>query len=49
MTLFLLLLIGLVFFVSQKIDHGWRLAAKGGMWTPSVVELDPIVDTSFSL
>ena len=40
----LLLLIGLGFVFSQPVDHGGRLAAKGGMWAFAVVELDPLAD-----
>ena len=46
---FLLLLIGLGFFFPQPIDHGWRFAAKGGMWAFAVVELDPFADTGLRL
>jgi hypothetical protein len=45
----LLLLIGLVFVFSQPIDHGWWLAAKGGMWAFLVVELHPIANPCFCL
>jgi hypothetical protein len=41
----LLLLIGLGFVFSQPIDHGWGLAAKGGMQALAIVELDPSPDT----
>jgi hypothetical protein len=37
----LLVLIGLGFFYSQPTDHGGWLAAKGGMRSLAVVELDP--------
>jgi hypothetical protein len=45
----LLLLIGLGFFFSQPIDHGWRFAAKGGMGAFAVVELDPFPDAGLCL
>jgi len=43
------LLIGLMHFISQPIDHGWWPAAKGGMWALSVVELHPFFDPGFGL
>jgi hypothetical protein len=49
LSYFLLLLIRLVFFFSQPIDHGWWFAAKGGMRALSVVELNPFADTGFGL
>jgi len=49
LSYFLLLLIGLGFIFSQPIDHGWRFAAKGGMWSFAVVELDPFTDTGLRL
>jgi len=38
------LLIGVGCFISLPIDHGWRSAAKGGVWALVVVEGHPFVD-----
>ena len=44
-----LLLIGFGFVFSQPIDHGWGFAAKSGMGSLTVVELDPFSDTGLRL
>jgi hypothetical protein len=45
----LLLLIGLGFFFTQPIDHGWCFAAKGGVWAFAVVEIDLFPNTRLRL